>query len=448
VTKKPNDDAVSPAVTPSDHLEAVQPLDDTMPPQRHGGTGPASLGNTGPAPLDETGPFPGRPDPALGNPGDLGLSSADRAHRTSGAAASGSPASGSPDSGPPASGSPAYGRPASGPSASGPPASGPPAYGVPMSNLPRGAAGPSRHGAYPPGYAPHGPQGYAAGYSAGGAAGYSVGGAAGYSVGGAAGYSVGGAAGYSVGGAAGYSVGGAAAYETVPVSAGAPAQARPVPIGRGRGKLPKGLITAYFAGGVALLLVGVVAVVFLAVRAYGGNVSDDATVTISRGGTPSASPSTSKRVPSAPAAIDPSDPARARFGPQKLANGKPFVVNGENDSKFEVTVTAGKFRKSACDIYSVKPAEGGYLPVKLKVRVLEGEPTISEFDFKFEAPDGSWLPSVGGSGCEGRDYGGFLRHLSAGRSYTSSVVYDVPGKKGDIVFVYPIMDVVASWKVG
>ncbi|AGL14745.1 hypothetical protein [Actinoplanes sp. N902-109] len=244
---------------------------------------------------------------------------------------------------------------------------------------------------------------------------------------------------------------GPAGCETVPVGAPGPGQPRPVRVGRGTGKLPKGLITAYFAGGLALLVVGVVAVVYLAVRAYGGATEsitvsgserETPVVTHSRSTAPAAEPTAE------PVAPDPSDPARARFGPQQLANGKSFVVDGENNSKFEVTVTAGKFRRSACDIYSVKPREGGYLPVKLKVKVMEGEPTISEYDFKFEEPDGSWLPSVGGSGCDGKDYGGFLRHLSAGRSYSSSVVFDVPGKKGDIVFVYPIMDVVASWKIG
>jgi len=28
------------------------------------------------------------------------------------------------------------------------------------------------------------------------------------------------------------------------------------------------------------------------------------------------------------------------------------------------------------------------------------------------------------------------------------VVFDVPSAKGNIVFVYPLMDVVAAWKVG
>ncbi|WP_067496566.1 hypothetical protein [Actinoplanes sp. TFC3] len=233
----------------------------------------------------------------------------------------------------------------------------------------------------------------------------------------------------------------------------------PAPVARSGGKLPKGLIATYFAGGVALLLVGAVAVVYLAVRAYGGNAPESASVTVSRGAQPSvpahgvsSQEATARKaqppqkVPSSP--VDPSDPARARFGPQRLANGKPFVIQGENNSKFQVTVTAGTFHKGACDIYSVKPEEGGYLPVKLKVKVLEGEPEISEYDFRFQKSDGSWLPSVGGSGCDGRDYGGFLRRLSAGREYSSSVVFDVPGKKGDIVFVYPIMDVVAAWKVG
>ena len=46
------------------------------------------------------------------------------------------------------------------------------------------------------------------------------------------------------------------------------------------------------------------------------------------------------------------------------------------------------------------------------------------------------------------DYGGFVRRLSAGRTYSSTVVFDIPSTKGDIVFVYPLLDVAASWKIG
>ncbi|MEV4639271.1 hypothetical protein AB0J80_18145 [Actinoplanes sp. NPDC049548] len=234
-----------------------------------------------------------------------------------------------------------------------------------------------------------------------------------------------------------------AQLETVPGRAVAPAgQGRPVRVGRGTGRLSRRLVIAYFAAGLALLLAGTVAVFYLAIKVYAPAVPE-AQVTATRE-FPSAAPS---HAPSPPARVEPSTPLRARFGPQQLANGKPFVMRGEGDSKFQITVKAGKFRRSGCDPYAVKPEEGGYLPVKLTLKVLQGEPEVSEYAFRFQKPDGDWLPSVGGSGCDGRDYGGFFRRLSAGRTYTSSVVFDVPSAKGDIVFVYPLMDVVAAWKV-
>jgi hypothetical protein len=228
---------------------------------------------------------------------------------------------------------------------------------------------------------------------------------------------------------------------TAPVPAAA---IKPVRIGRGSRKLAKGWVTAYFAGGIVLLLLGVAAVVVLSVRTYGQDVSEDATVTISGGSGPAVSRSQPSKGPSASP-----DPARARIGPQRLANGQGFVMTGENNSKFEITVKAGKFRRTACDAYSPKPERGGFLMVQLKLKVLEGEPDVSEFAFRFQEPDGSWLPSAYGGSCIPPDeYSAFFRRLSAGRTYTSSILFDVPSKKGDIVFVYPLKDVAASWKMG
>ncbi|GAA2522003.1 hypothetical protein [Winogradskya humida] len=229
---------------------------------------------------------------------------------------------------------------------------------------------------------------------------------------------------------------------TAPVPAAA---IKPVRIGRGSRKLGKGWVTAYFAGGIVLLLLGVAAVVVLSVRTYGQDVSEDATVTISRGN--NGATVSRSQPPKTPSASP--DPARARFGPQRLANGQGFVMTGEDNSKFEITVKAGKFRKTACDAYSPKPEHGGFLMVQLKLKVLEGEPDVSEFAFRFQEPDGSWLPSAYGGSCIPPDeYSGFFRRLSAGRTYTSSILFDVPSKKGDIVFVYPLKDVAASWKMG
>jgi len=190
---------------------------------------------------------------------------------------------------------------------------------------------------------------------------------------------------------AGGGYGDPAHFETVPVATGAPKQSgKPVRVGRGTGKLSKRLITAYFAGGLALLLAGTVTVFYLAVKVYGGRLPDR-TVTASRDyPTTPALPSTGGRgkpskpaAPRAPApdAFEPSSSPRARFGPERLANGKSHVIQGEGGSRFEVTVKAGKFRRSACDQYSVKPKEGGYLTTQLKVKVLEGEPDISEYAF-------------------------------------------------------------------
>ncbi|WP_306214122.1 hypothetical protein [Actinoplanes sp. RD1] len=226
-------------------------------------------------------------------------------------------------------------------------------------------------------------------------------------------------------------------------------------IGRGPRRLSRKLVTTYFAGGLALLLLGAVAVVYLTYRAYG----QDATITASNDGLPavSASPAASPRPgqskepeeseePQESAESEQSEPLRARFGPQKLRDGQSFIMRGEGDARFQITLKAGKFHKGGCGNYGVKPANGGYLPVKLTLKVLEGEPEVSEYSFRFQKADGTWLNSVGGSGCDADDYLGFFRRQSVGRTYTSTVVYDVPGRKGEIVYV-PLMDVAAEWKL-
>lgn len=197
-----------------------------------------------------------------------------------------------------------------------------------------------------------------------------------------------------------------------------------------------GFFTAYFAAGLALLLVGLIAVVVLVLRP--GN---------DHHGAPAAAPGTSagatspSRVPSA---------GTATLGPQQLTMGKVLAVTGEDGAKFEVTVAAGKFRKTPCSPYGVKSKNGGYLPVSIHVKVLRGVPDVSEFDFRFQKPDGDWLDSVGGTGCETTGSTGLFRRLTAGRTYATSVTYDVPKPplKGDIVFVWPLEDVIGMWKVG
>jgi hypothetical protein len=226
--------------------------------------------------------------------------------------------------------------------------------------------------------------------------------------------------------------------DTMPVQAAAwtpPVTARP------RGPA-RGFFIAYFAAGLTLLLAGTVAVVVLAVHAYGPNDQ-----------TPLAGASTSPR-PTPGRTADRSTPAPSTgpngvaLGPQRLAMGKTLSVTGEDGEKFQVTVKAGKFRRTGCDPYAVKPKNGGYLPTVVRVKVLEGVPDVSEFDFRFQKPDGAWLDSVGGSGCEDTA-GGLFRRLTAGRTYSSTVIFDVPAAmKGEIVFVWPLRDVAGTWKVG
>jgi hypothetical protein len=208
-----------------------------------------------------------------------------------------------------------------------------------------------------------------------------------------------------------------------------------------------GFFITYFAIGVALLLAGTVAVVVLAVRAYAPPANE---TPLAGRRSASATPGWTSDDPTTyPTTPPPSTgPNGTALGPQRLAMGKALSVTGEDGAKFQVTVRAGKFRKTGCDPYAVKPKIGGYLPTEVKVKVLQGVPDVSEYDFRFQEPDGNWLDSVGGSGCE-LNSGGLFRRLVAGRTYTTMVIFDVPkAMKGDIVFVWPLRDVAGSWKVG
>ena len=216
------------------------------------------------------------------------------------------------------------------------------------------------------------------------------------------------------------------------------AEAPPVMIGRPRRGLSRGFVTAYFAAGLVLLLAGTIAVVYLAADTYGRAV--DRTVTVGRSSQP-------PRNAASPAPIEPSGPLLERIGPQRLVNGQKYVIEGERGAKFEVSVRARKLRKSGCDAYALKPKNGAYLPTELQVKVLSGEPEVSDYSFRFQKPDGTRLNSAYGSGCD-KDYGAFVRRLVAGRTYRTTIVFDVPNTKGDIVFVYPTIDVIATWHLG
>jgi hypothetical protein len=213
------------------------------------------------------------------------------------------------------------------------------------------------------------------------------------------------------------------------------AEMKPVVIGRPRRKLSRGLVTAYFAGGLVLLLAGTVAVFYLAVDIY--SQATKTNVAASR------DPQPTRRAES-PAPVEPSGPLLERIGPQRLANGQKYLIKGERGAKFEVTVRARKLRKSGCDAYAMKPKNGAYLPTELRVKVLAGEPDVTDYAFRFQQRDGTRLNSAYGSGCE-KDYGAFVRRLVAGRTYKTTIVFDVPNTKGDIVFVYPTIDVIATW---
>jgi hypothetical protein len=204
-----------------------------------------------------------------------------------------------------------------------------------------------------------------------------------------------------------------------------------------------GFFTAYFTAGLALLLVGFIIVVILVLRPQSGHHATGTALPATSATDSAAGPTTEATTAPTP------DSNGATLGPQQLTMGKTLRVTGENGEKFEVTVIAGKYRRTACDQYSVKPKNGGYLPTTVRVKVLEGVPEVSEFAFRFEKPDGEWLDSVGGSGCETTGSSGLFRRLTAGRTYTTMVVFDVPKQplKGNIVFVWPLEDVIGSWKV-
>ncbi len=220
------------------------------------------------------------------------------------------------------------------------------------------------------------------------------------------------------------------------------------PVGRGPRRHVRKLVIGYFAGGLALLLAGTVAVVYLTVRALQEQPPTDTYASVPRSSRPSGSAGGRPGASPEPSAVaEPSGPLRARFGPRKLRDGQSLVLDGEEDARFQITLKAGKFRAGACNPYSVKPKNGGYLPVKLTLKVLEGEPEVSEFSFRYQTDDGEWLNSVGGSGCDGDDHLGFFRRQSVGRTYTSTVVFDVPRRAGEIVFVYPLLDVAAEWQL-
>lgn len=218
----------------------------------------------------------------------------------------------------------------------------------------------------------------------------------------------------------------------------APGWAAPPATGRPRPRwLSRGLVTAYFAGGLVLLLAGIVAVIYLGANVYGGDGRTAATGV--RGPGPAG--------PAAPESIEPSGPLLERIGPQRLSNGGTFVAQGERGAKFEVTVRVRKVRKKGCDPYARKPKNGGYLPTELRVKVLSGEPQVSDYDFRFQRPDGTQLTAAFGSSCD-KDYGAFVRRLVAGRTYQTTIVFDVPNTKGDIVFRYPSIDTIATWHLG
>jgi hypothetical protein len=205
-----------------------------------------------------------------------------------------------------------------------------------------------------------------------------------------------------------------------------------------------GFFTAYFAVGLALLVAGFITMVVLVLRPQNDHRANGPVVPAASG----TKPTTASRAPKTPESAGPG-PNGAALGPQQVKMGKALAVTGENGEKFEVTVTAGKFRKSGCNPYAVKPSHGGYLPTTVKVKVLDGVPDVSEFDFRFQKPDGEWLDSVGGTGCES-NASGLFRRLTAGRTYTTTVIFDVPKPplKGDIIFVWPLQDVIGTWKVG
>ena len=224
----------------------------------------------------------------------------------------------------------------------------------------------------------------------------------------------------------------------VPPPAGQPAPRPEVPpadetvrVEPPRRLLTPPVVTTFFVVGIVLLIAGLVTVVRLTDKVY------DRPSAL----TPAA---TTSKVPASPV---PSSLLRNRLGPTRLAMGQSIIVTGDVDSKFQVTVKARTFHRSACDAYGVKPKLGGYLPVDVTIKVLQGEPDISPFAFKFQQPDGTWLDAVGGSGCDD-NFGALVRRLVAGRTYRATLVFGTPNTKGEIVLAWPLTDVVAAWRVG
>ena len=202
-------------------------------------------------------------------------------------------------------------------------------------------------------------------------------------------------------------------------------------------RLPPGLVTAYFAGGLVLLLAGTITAFYLVVSIYDklqtplAGRSRPAVTRSGPGGAPADSP----------------DPIRNRVGPQRAAMGTPVTIVGDKDDKFEVTVQTGKFRKSACNEYAVHPKRGGYLPTVITIKVLAGEPDVSVASFRFERPDGTWLDTVGGSGCD-ENLISLMHRVVAGRTYRATAVFDLPADlKGNVILSYPYLDVAAQWKL-
>jgi hypothetical protein len=208
-------------------------------------------------------------------------------------------------------------------------------------------------------------------------------------------------------------------------------------------RLPPGLVTAYFAGGLVLLVVGTITAFYLAAKIIDRPGTE---VALRPSGDRSRSAPATRSGPGTAAPASP-DPIRNRIGPQRAAMGKTITIVGDNDDKFEVTVQTGKFRRSGCNEYAVHPKHGGYLPAKITVKVLSGEPDVGVFNFRFERPDGSWLDTVGGSGCDD-SLTSLMHRMVAGRTYRATAVFDLPADlKGNVIFSYPYLDVAAQWKL-
>lgn len=209
-------------------------------------------------------------------------------------------------------------------------------------------------------------------------------------------------------------------------------------------RVPRALVTAYFAGGLVLLLIGTITVFYLAVTIYDRPRTTAAVLPSAGHSRPT--PSVTRSRPGAAVPTSPG-PIRNRVGPQHAVMGKTVTIVGDQDDKFEVTVKTGKFRRSGCNEYAVHPKHGGYLPAVITVKVLAGEPDVGVFNFRFERPDGTWLDTVGGSGCD-ENLTSLMHRVVAGRTYRATAVFDLPADlKGNVIFSYPYLDVAAQWKL-